>query len=246
MHPLWHKSRADFEAPDTDLAPCANYTKSEALVVTVAPGDLLYVPPFWWHTVETLTPSLSITSWSAYRAMHWHIGAGVYKMTHFFDDLFWYDARVYSLRIYLALLLRSVLGIRPGEEHLFFNGLRSRYIGIKDQFHDDNDRDETLCVLDDRGTPTCQHCMASMKFEVSIAADHFKAMPDGLQRTLLEDYVEEISGQVVGMNRVVSFWERCYDRQKIFLTQVDTREHERLWTKKTSGVDADIPLDDLE
>merc|ERR1712039_1006474 len=109
-------------------------------------------------------------------------------------------------------------------------GLRSRYVGIKDQFHDHNDRDETLCVLDKRGTPTCQHCMASMKFEVSIASDH----------------VEEISSQVVGINRVLSFWERCYDRQKIFLTQLDTREHERLWTKKASGGDADIPLDDLE
>ena len=35
LHPLWHKSRADFEAPDTSLPPCANYSRAEAIVADV-------------------------------------------------------------------------------------------------------------------------------------------------------------------------------------------------------------------
>jgi hypothetical protein len=62
LHPLWHKSRADFEAPD--LAACANYSASAAVSVDLGPGDSLYVPPLWWHTVETLTPSLSLSTLS--------------------------------------------------------------------------------------------------------------------------------------------------------------------------------------
>ena len=54
LHPLWHKSRADFEAPDLTQAVCANYSASKALAVDLWPGDVLYVPSFWWHTVETV------------------------------------------------------------------------------------------------------------------------------------------------------------------------------------------------
>ena len=62
LHPLWHKSRVDFEAPDLTIPACGNYTQSEATVVDVSAGDVLYVPPFYWHTVETLSPSLSLST----------------------------------------------------------------------------------------------------------------------------------------------------------------------------------------
>lgn len=62
LHPLWHKSRVAFEAPD--LERCPDYARAEALTVDVLPGHILYVPPFWWHTVETVTPSLSLSTLS--------------------------------------------------------------------------------------------------------------------------------------------------------------------------------------
>ena len=33
--------------------------------VDLGPGDLLYIPPFWWHRVETLEASIGINTWSA-------------------------------------------------------------------------------------------------------------------------------------------------------------------------------------
>merc|ERR1712217_413235 len=152
-------------------------------------------------------------------------------MEHFFDTLLWYDARVYALRAYLILLLRRVMGFGYDEIQAFFEALIIRYNGLKKYFHDELDKDETLCVIDGRGTPTCQHCFQSINLETTMAATNFRAMPLALQHTLLQDYVEEISGQVVGVNRVLSFWERCFNRQKLFTTKMGTEEHERLWTR---------------
>ena len=87
LHPLWHKSRADFEAPDvSEASPCANYSSTVALVVDVGPGDVLYVPPFWWHTVETLTPSLSLSNISRWPALYEHLNA-IYRYDYLWDEL---------------------------------------------------------------------------------------------------------------------------------------------------------------
>ena len=86
LHPLWHKSRADFEAPDLTIIPCANYSSSEALTVDVGPGDVLYIPPFYWHTVETLTPSLSLSTISRWPALYEHLNA-IYRYDYLWDEL---------------------------------------------------------------------------------------------------------------------------------------------------------------
>ena len=32
------------------------------------PGDILFVPPLWFHHVTALTPSISVSVWSHYKA----------------------------------------------------------------------------------------------------------------------------------------------------------------------------------
>ena len=34
------------------------------MVAEVGPGDMLVVPPFWYHHVETLAESVSVNVWS--------------------------------------------------------------------------------------------------------------------------------------------------------------------------------------
>ena len=93
LHPLWHKSRLDFERPEA-APPCTAYGTSEALTVEVGPGDVLYVPPLWWHTVETLSPSASLSTLSRYHALYNRM-QGLYRMTYHFDKLAHYEARPY-------------------------------------------------------------------------------------------------------------------------------------------------------
>jgi hypothetical protein len=105
LHPLWHKSRADFEEPALELAACANYTASEALVVDVEPGDVLYVPPYWWHTVETLSPSLSLSTLSRWPQLYNHLNP-LYQHVYYFDTLAEPWARAFMLRTFLSRLLQ--------------------------------------------------------------------------------------------------------------------------------------------
>lgn len=63
VHPLWHKSQMDFDNPDLTLFP--DYVKAEAFEGEVGPGDILFIPPYYWHNVETLTtPSISLSTMS--------------------------------------------------------------------------------------------------------------------------------------------------------------------------------------
>eukprot|EP00964_Phaeocystis_antarctica_P135611 scaffold99957_cov66-Phaeocystis_antarctica.AAC.2 len=148
LHPLWHKSRLDFERPDA-RPPCTDYGSSEALSVEVDPGDVLYLPPFWWqtlsnpnpnpnpkpklnpnpkpepkpnptltltrwHTVETLSPSASLSTLSRYHLLYNRM-RGLYRMNYHFDKLAHYEAA--SLCIPGARLLAACLPAHPHPAH---------------------------------------------------------------------------------------------------------------------------------
>ena len=84
VHPMWHKSRVNLREIDPQQFPL--FLKSQALQVTVGPGDVLYVPPYTWHYVETLTPSVSLSTWSHDYQLYDHMRS-VYKYDHKFDEL---------------------------------------------------------------------------------------------------------------------------------------------------------------
>lgn len=84
IHPMWHKSRVNFREIDPQRFPL--FLKSQALQVTVGPGDLLYVPPYTWHYVETLTSSVSLSTWSHDYRLYNHMNS-IYKYDHKFDEL---------------------------------------------------------------------------------------------------------------------------------------------------------------
>jgi hypothetical protein len=56
-------SRVDAFAPDTTRFP--RFKRVQPLVCEVGPGECLYIPRLWWHTVESLEPSASLSLWFA-------------------------------------------------------------------------------------------------------------------------------------------------------------------------------------
>mmetsp|Transcript_5960 Transcript_5960/g.9286 ORF Transcript_5960/g.9286 Transcript_5960/m.9286 type:complete len:401 (-) Transcript_5960:243-1445(-) len=63
-HPRARKSQVDFDDPDLKLLPLFETLGDPYMKVTLKPGDALYIPPFWFHHVEALTPSVSINVFS--------------------------------------------------------------------------------------------------------------------------------------------------------------------------------------
>eukprot|EP00051_Salpingoeca_urceolata_P020778 m.316823 g.316823 ORF g.316823 m.316823 type:complete len:76 (+) comp19681_c2_seq10:964-1191(+) len=58
LHP--HIAHAAIDVMD----PAARVQTGPPFVVDVTRGDVLIVPPFWWHHVETMEDSISINAWS--------------------------------------------------------------------------------------------------------------------------------------------------------------------------------------
>lgn len=82
VHPLWHKSRINFQHPDHAQFPRFKY--SQSVQVVLEPGDVLYVPPYTWHYVETLSPSVSLSTWSHDYQVYDNMNA-IYGHDHKFD-----------------------------------------------------------------------------------------------------------------------------------------------------------------
>ncbi len=84
VHPMWHKSRVNFGSVDRARFPA--FTRARGVQVELGPGDMLYVPPYTWHYVETLSPSVSLSTWSHDYQLYDHMNA-IYRHDHKFDLL---------------------------------------------------------------------------------------------------------------------------------------------------------------
>ena len=67
---------------DVSLCPAAA-DAGPPMVVELQPGDVLYVPPFWWHHVLSITSSMSLTTYSRARGIAEHMHA-IYSHEHQF------------------------------------------------------------------------------------------------------------------------------------------------------------------
>jgi hypothetical protein len=84
VHPMWHKSRVNYQDVDTAAFPA--FPRARGVQVELGPGDMLYMPPYTWHYVETLSPSVSLSTWSHDYELYDHMNA-IYRHDHKFDLL---------------------------------------------------------------------------------------------------------------------------------------------------------------
>ena len=61
-HDLDRRSRVNLDAPDDERFP--TWREARGMAIELQPGDCLYIPPFWWHHVQTVTtPCVSMAVW---------------------------------------------------------------------------------------------------------------------------------------------------------------------------------------
>eukprot|EP00039_Didymoeca_costata_P000126 m.44209 g.44209 ORF g.44209 m.44209 type:complete len:515 (-) comp10068_c0_seq2:13-1557(-) len=61
-HILPRHSQVNMTHPDMKL--CPQFAQAQSITLQLNPGEMLYLPPNWFHHVETLTSSISINVWS--------------------------------------------------------------------------------------------------------------------------------------------------------------------------------------
>lgn len=57
----FYVSQVKIESPDIKAHP--RFRRTRAYDITVGPGDILFLPPGWWHKVYTLENSISVNFW---------------------------------------------------------------------------------------------------------------------------------------------------------------------------------------
>ncbi|KJE91396.1 hypoxia-inducible factor 1 [Capsaspora owczarzaki ATCC 30864] len=60
-HPCDRQSQVDFDNPD--LARFPRFSELHGWECILEPGEVLYIPAYWWHHVESLTDSVSVNFW---------------------------------------------------------------------------------------------------------------------------------------------------------------------------------------
>lgn len=61
-HDLDRRSMVDLDSPDGSRFP--SWRGARGFEVELGPGDALYIPPYWWHHVQSLTPeTTSMAMW---------------------------------------------------------------------------------------------------------------------------------------------------------------------------------------
>ncbi|CAE7300828.1 hif1an [Symbiodinium sp. CCMP2592] len=63
----------DLDAPDGDRFP--GWQNAKGYMVELEPGEALYIPPYWWHHVQSLTPET--TSMAMWFFEHYPLSSGV-------------------------------------------------------------------------------------------------------------------------------------------------------------------------
>jgi len=73
--PFSHVSPVNAENPDFLAHP--RFEEAQCHEVVLAPGDVLFLPPFWWHCVRSLDVSISVNFWWPPSLQHCLVPAGL-------------------------------------------------------------------------------------------------------------------------------------------------------------------------
>ncbi|KAI6656921.1 hypothetical protein LOD99_16223 [Oopsacas minuta] len=211
IHPMWHKSRIDLDH-FSDMF--SNFLLTSPVQVTLEPGDLLFIPGYTWHYVESLTPSISLSTWSHDYQLRAHMDA-VYKYDHKFDLLHHKQGRIAALRLYIDMLINKMVGV--GRTKQFLGRLISnRFHGLETLFT--HELTSTLC--DPYIIPTALHVIGYARLDTDIISQHFTELSPAARDILLVNYIEEISAGVVGTRYLYAFFTQCFASQTYHRTDM--------------------------
>jgi oxalate decarboxylase/phosphoglucose isomerase-like protein (cupin superfamily) len=205
-HPKDRQSEVNFENPNYKLFP--NYRKAKAIEVTLEKGDVLYLPPYWFHRVESLDLSISVNVWSE------SIETVMTPMVHLaglpkcIDQVPTSQARnverITRAVAYLRLLIREVTG-KSDKNFIHDVIIENRYQAIFDTLKCHDEFDHEKCpmegIIHNEELEEIKLHVQKMGFEF----DKLRKAQEGVLDIILGDYVEKVSAHVVGVDNLCYF-----------------------------------------
>ena len=146
-----------------------------------------------------------------------------------------HTGQMYALRLYLDMMIHDLYGFNATTQ-FFAQLLSTRYSGLEHLFPPSED-DPAICeggpspagITQQRGKiPTCLHVHGYAKLDMAVIGGHFEALRPETRDILFQDYVEEITAQVVGVKKMLAFFRFCFLGQEYYVTQIGDPDHS-LW-----------------
>jgi len=212
IHPLWHKSQ---QLNTDDAATASSDGEQHSYHAHLSPGDLLYVPPYWFHKVVSNTASISATAWSL-DYEHYERMDSIYRYEQKFSRFVHPKGRFYGVRLFLDLLLQRLYGI--GATIPYLRGLlSSRYSSkeIRDLFP----RNTTVfrtCQIE-RAIPLRHHVIQDSKFDAEVISELFFEISAAARDIMVMNYIEEATAAAIGWQGVYPFFRYCFDGKQEYI-----------------------------
>ncbi|XP_065898446.1 tRNA wybutosine-synthesizing protein 5-like [Dysidea avara] len=213
LHPHYGHSQVDILSPDLTKYPL--YSNASVYTAVLGPGDMLTVPPFWLHHVETLEESVSVNVWSdspEYATIN-----DIYSKPIPFEEEWGLHDRVFALRIYLGILLTSLTNDDPEIFLLQLTKQRYEWLVLSGNIHVNRivlSQLRMLCNSED--TDSYKHedrdkLVKKFKENVARIAPLFNELSKhGTCELLIGNYIEHLVHTVLGIDYVFAYLSNCY------------------------------------
>jgi len=215
IHPRWHKSQVSYDSPDLINLP--NYKNAEAYEALLSPGDILYVPPYWWHHVESKTSSISMASWSqsgVYRSLHL-----VYERKLEIDLVTDRIEKCAIAKVFTEMLIENIYGNGKIKD-IIYSILETRWNPIKDIFESSIDtNDPKLC--DFQKQFNTEKLRIRLKRDVEFTIEKLNEVQGpyplngkdliAIRDLELFDFIETVVSEAIGAEKVYGFFKRCFE-----------------------------------
>eukprot|EP00026_Physarum_polycephalum_P008946 Phypoly_transcript_09053.p1 GENE.Phypoly_transcript_09053~~Phypoly_transcript_09053.p1 ORF type:complete len:477 (-),score=74.61 Phypoly_transcript_09053:15-1313(-) len=204
LHPQFHKAQVEFEHPD--LARFPNYANAKGYEALLEPGDVMYVPPYWWHHVESITPCVSLASWS--QGPIARLMKPVYERELAFENLKDPKQRLVAVRLHIEILLKTIF--RGDEAKRYLDAVVAyRWEPLKHLFVDTPSYTDTS-FCDAKGVTLTSRVIRHTEQEAEFSVQSFEQLfPFALREIDIADFIETIASDAVGAANVYTFLSRC-------------------------------------
>lgn len=239
LHPSYHQSQVGYLDVDSPLATTSpalhpQFKDNRAITVTLDPGDMLYIPPYWVHEVRSLDFAVSISVLSPSQEEAIAAEAQFLALLPFSEDgLLTRVSQDLVIRL-TAVYIRMILDALYDDPSIFRAGsfgqlplntpqrvgallLQSRYRNIplptaaagvecEDLYPSGMSRPKTM-----PGLIHADERLYERMFEHAMeVAKAFAKLPDGVLEICLADVLEELAIYAVHVEWVKAFFRVCF------------------------------------
>jgi len=202
LHPMIRRSQVNFSNPDLITFP--TFQTLTAIEANLEPGDLLYLPPMWYHHVISGTQSISVNSWVD--AIEHIINVPETTVSALPFSKFEIKTELAAkLKHYIQLLLPK-LGF---DTNLFIvKLLDTRYVAIQKSHPFLFDKYEELkCKA--AAVPLKENTVALNLLD-KVQKIFNSLSPNSVKAMYVGDYIEHISGFTLGIEYYGAFLKHCF------------------------------------